>query len=501
MGRPANVPQLRWDEKRAQWRLRFTHEGVRHDYRLSSLSKRDHVAASKWAAERQAAVFSGAWRAELERGTNPTATLRDAAAAYLAEVSGGAITERTAELRKGHLRVHLIPVFPTLESVTEDSLTSYQNNRLKQVRYATIQKEFGTLTGVLKFAVRKGWLTALPKFPGRPGKSEGTHHKLGAKGFTPGFTAEMGRQVMAALPERMRQDRKTGIRWPLRAYISFLIETGLRPGTAAGLRKGKHWRSGEAVLRITGDIDKNKFAREVPLSPVAVAALESVTAQADGQLFRAKDVRDVLRSVARKLRLPEEIAERIKPYDLRHARITEFANSGSLLGAGYLAGHKQATTTNRYSHANVDQARALVAELASRSGADSGADSGAGHKAAEARSCDRAPEAALFSCAKERTRTSTGVTPLAPQASASAIPPPSQGVRARQMGPFGDREGRRPRPVVKARDDPRAPEKCAPRAADFGCLPRPSARGTFGVRGVASRDRCPCPLELVAGNA
>src|SRR5690606_2873566 len=31
-------------------------------------------------------------------------------------------------------------------------------------------------------------------------------------------------------------------------------------------------------------------------------------------------------------------------------------------------------------------------------------------------------------CAKKRTRTSTGVTPLAPQASASAIPPPSRGV-------------------------------------------------------------------------
>lgn len=38
------------------------------------------------------------------------------------------------------------------------------------------------------------------------------------------------------------------------------------------------------------------------------------------------------------------------------------------------------------------------------------------------------PEGLSFGCAKKRTRTSTGVTPLAPQASASAIPPPSQGI-------------------------------------------------------------------------
>ncbi len=191
-------------------------------------------------------------------------------------------------------------------------------------------------------------------------------------------------------------------------------------------------------------------------------------------------MRSLLRSTARKLGLPEEIAERIKPYDFRHARITEMANTGSLLGAGYLAGHKQATTTNRYSHANQRQALEVVEQLAARSGADSGAISGAENKTTEARPRGPAPEERLFSCAKERTRTSTGVTPLAPQASASAIPPPSQGVRARQMGPFGDREGRRARRVVKARVGLESREKWSARAAHFGSANRLCVRNSAG---------------------
>lgn len=38
--------------------------------------------------------------------------------------------------------------------------------------------------------------------------------------------------------------------------------------------------------------------------------------------------------------------------DLRHARATQWAETGNLVGVSYLPGHKQVTTTNKYARPN-----------------------------------------------------------------------------------------------------------------------------------------------------
>lgn len=438
MGRRALTPTPRWDG--TKWRLRFTHEGTRFDYRSKSIGENEKRKAAQWASELMCRVYSGEHAREQAEGSDPGADFLEVCAAYFAEVTGGAITPRTAAVRQLHVTAHLSEFFAKLSDIDHGSLATYQSERLKKVRFATVKKELSTLRQILLFAEARGWIAELPKWPRRPGKSLGTHHRYGAKGFTRGFTEEMARAILPHLPELSRGEPK----WPVRLYFEFLLETGLRPGTVTGIRLGTHWRPGSDVLQITEDIDKNKFSRDVRLTRRAIEILERTPAQVGGRVFHAKDFRTQLRAAARKAGLPPEIAERVKPYDFRHARITRLVATGHVLGAGYVAGHLQMTTTNQYSHANQKQAAELIAlvdgstakerleglikELTAITGIppirlrslfvsppDSGADSGAIPGEPNLGELGPDKNEAEFGCAKERTRTSTGVTPLAPQ--------------------------------------------------------------------------------------
>ncbi len=96
---------------------------------------------------------------------------------------------------------------------------------------------------------------------------------------------------------------------------------------------------------MTAEIDKARFARDVPLSAEAMAALETV-APKSGLIFGEHDYRDILEKAAEVLS-PEKRAT-FTQYDLRHGRLTHLAETGNLTGAAYLAGHKRVSTTDRY---------------------------------------------------------------------------------------------------------------------------------------------------------
>jgi integrase len=104
------------------------------------------------------------------------------------------------------------------------------------------------------------------------------------------------------------------------------------------------------VLVITDDIDKARFGREIPLTDDAKSALESVCPN-EGIIFGRHDYRDQLKRAAASV-LPPERARTFTAYDLRHARATQWAESGNLVGVAYLLGHKQITATNKYATPN-----------------------------------------------------------------------------------------------------------------------------------------------------
>ena len=126
------------------------------------------------------------------------------------------------------------------------------------------------------------------------------------------------------------------------------------------------YQRGRATLTIRDEADKARFGRELPITKTARKALDSVCPDA-GYLFprspsgNAPDYRDTLRAAAHRAGLDKDRANRVSAYDFRHGRTTHLvADSGDVVGVGYLVGHKNVTTTNRYVHARMEHgARAL----------------------------------------------------------------------------------------------------------------------------------------------
>ena len=132
----------------------------------------------------------------------------------------------------------------------------------------------------------------------------------------------------------------------LRFVVAF--KTALRPETLNCLKAPDHYVRGAATLNITDDIDKARFGRVLPLTEEARAALDAVCPDS-GLIFGAHDCRNQLGKAANAV-LDEQRAKTFTAYDLRHHRLTQLAEGGNLLGTAFLAGHKRATTTDRYLH-------------------------------------------------------------------------------------------------------------------------------------------------------
>ncbi|MBE7481598.1 MAG: tyrosine-type recombinase/integrase [Polyangiaceae bacterium] len=76
-------------------------------------------------------------------------------------------------------------------------------------------------------------------------------------------------------------------------------------------------------------------------------------------IFGRHHCRDRLTAAARAVLSPEKAAT-FTPYDLRHSRATEWAESGNLVGVAFLLGHKHISTTNRYTRPNEAAARRVL---------------------------------------------------------------------------------------------------------------------------------------------
>jgi len=148
--------------------------------------------------------------------------------------------------------------------------------------------------------------------------------------------------------------------FPVRDRYLFGYETGFRPATLDGL-VWADWVDPSA-LRVRDEVDKIRFGRIVPLSVPAKNALLRVQFESRerGLPTGPQD------AIFGKHRSGKTIAKAAKaagldgvaPYDLRHARATHLADAGApITGIGYLVGHRQATTTNRYLHQSERAAR------------------------------------------------------------------------------------------------------------------------------------------------
>lgn len=337
MGRPVQGWKLR-TKRNGIKAVRFTFEGRRVEL---GTGERDPERAAEAGARIYADVLAG--RRRVARGAPPgEATGLDLGKVAASWLKDAPLAPRTIEEYSIYFEAHLAPHFRTLPGVTEVALDAYVRRRLKVARAATVRKELSALRGALAWAKLHGFIGVEPTVPSIPKTATGTPFRVRRRTEGVELTPRQVERILGRLPDRDRFGSA------VRAYFVVFYETTLRPATLARLSVPEHYRRGAARLHIPREIDKARNGRPLPLSARARRALEAVCPK-HGAIFGRHDFRVSLRLAAASV-LPQALAARVSPYDLRHARITHLVERGQLGGAQYLAGHKSVATTARYAH-------------------------------------------------------------------------------------------------------------------------------------------------------
>jgi integrase len=246
--------------------------------------------------------------------------------------------------------------FTDLERITHVTLKEYMRARLGVVKRESVRKELFALSSFLQFCSETFDLPSVqvPKLPKRAlGVAYVKRRRKAAAELSP---AQI-RAVLRELPEWASTSHHDAEQYAVRARFLLLYETGLRPSTIDRLRVPEHYAIGQTVLRLTPDVDKARFGRDVPLTKRARRILDYLVRKLgpdlQGPIFAtaggaAHDYRKRLQRAAFKV-LPREVAVSFCGAHLRSARITHLLESGAnIVGVQHLVGHKQISTTARY---------------------------------------------------------------------------------------------------------------------------------------------------------
>jgi len=170
--------------------------------------------------------------------------------------------------------------------------------------------------------------------------------------------------VMFRLLDSIKTDNLTGKR--NRAMLEAMYSTGIRVSELVGLNVEDVDFSGK-VIRVTG---KGNVERIVPIGQKSLALIQdyrkslhlqkSVSVNHNGALFLNKNKgRLTARSVARILDKSSReagLAIPVSPHDFRHSFATHMLDAGlDLRVVQELLGHKQLSTTQKYTHVSIDR--------------------------------------------------------------------------------------------------------------------------------------------------
>jgi integrase len=215
-----------------------------------------------------------------------------------------------------------------------------------------VRKELSALRQFCDWSGIDVEIPGLPKH-GHPGKRAKNARKPKAHILDPAQIEK----VLAALPQQglRRQGDTSTLPW-VRDFFIVLWETGLRQSTLFALETPRHYKPGSSVLFISRDIDKAHDERELDLSLPAREALDRCV-PAVGRIFPKFSPREPLAKACAVAEVPL-----ISPYDIRHSRLTSWANTPGLplAGVSYLAGHRSLATTAKYVQSQREAARLVV---------------------------------------------------------------------------------------------------------------------------------------------
>jgi integrase len=251
-------------------------------------------------------------------------------------------------------------IHATERDITREKLGAFFAKRLGEVLATSVKKERAALVNFLAWAESEGYSIVLPVsdlVPRLPKRAAGVAYGKRRRVAAPSLSPEQVRTLIRALPE-WSNERGDHERFPVRAKFLVQYETGLRPSLLGRIRTPEHYRKGQTLIRITADIDKAKYARDVPLTRKARRILDYVIDRLNeqgrtggreyrGPIFGVHDYRKHITRAAK--RLPRELAEIFCGAHLRSARITHLLELGANIpGVQQLVGHKQMSTTAKY---------------------------------------------------------------------------------------------------------------------------------------------------------
>ena len=325
--------------------IRFTHQGSRHTL---STGLADSPAARD-EANRLHADFVKGRSSRVAAFRISRAPLEETLGEWLASVYQ-THDKTTAVTYEMYSRTHWLPFFRSFSDITPARVAAYTLLRLTKVLRKTVRKERSALHTFLLWAHSQELCDAF-EMPKMPPKLAGVRSGP-QRAVAPHVSEADVAALLDALPEWSTRTTK-GRRFPVRARFVFMYETGLRPATIDALT----WddvKDGE-YLTIRDEVDKNRYGRDVSLSPRAIQVLDqiigshldgfgSISAAMVRPIFGRHDYRGHLAAAAKLAGL-----KGLAAYDFRHARGTHLVDRGaSLSGVAQLLGHRQVTTTNKY---------------------------------------------------------------------------------------------------------------------------------------------------------
>lgn len=357
MGRKAQGWSLRADPRTGVFFVRFRHGGRR-------FNRSTRETDARRAQERAAAIFRRVTSGREGRRLSSSAPLDELFALFLAEKIA---SDETIAMMLMHVKVHLLPFFPTLDSIDSIGVEAYTAERLRKVRRSTLCKELSTLRQFVVWCRKRGVIETTVEVPAPPKKATGTAHKNGNQ-VRVEMSHEMAEQILQLLPEHSPRTK-----FPVRAFFTVMRDTGLRYRTLSELRAPDDFHVGAEGLRVRAETDKARFGRTIPLTPRARAALESCCPES-GPIFGRASMVASLRKAAREAGMPEHQVKHLRYHDFRHLAGTEMGSVGDLPTVAFLLGHKHVTTTAKYVHASRSRAAKVLRDrgVGSNSGRETG---------------------------------------------------------------------------------------------------------------------------------
>jgi integrase len=230
----------------------------------------------------------------------------------------------------------------TLAQITTPLVAEYQDDRLEEVKEATVYQELSLLRRMFNIARKRWrWVKDNPVSDGDLSFSVGNRNARD--------------RWLTIEEEQILLEKATNPVW-LRTLLITALHTGMRRGEILALT----WKDVDFAKRLVRvEKSKNGEKRAIPMSQTLYDVLKSVKVRdISGKVFPLA-VRSL--RAAYKQALKKACIEDFRFHDLRHTFATRLVQNGvDLYKVKELLGHKTLTMTTRYAHHYPESLRASV---------------------------------------------------------------------------------------------------------------------------------------------